>query len=55
LRRLNPVIAFGGVEYVAIFQEIAAISIAELGEIQGTMASHRAELIAAIDFLFMGS
>jgi toxin CcdB len=55
LRRLNPVIAFGGVEYVAVFQELAAISVKELGDIQGTLAPHRAELIAAIDFLFTGS
>ncbi|MDB4957220.1 MAG: plasmid maintenance protein CcdB [Myxococcales bacterium] len=55
LRRLNPVISFGGVEYVLVFQEMAAISIAELGDVQGTLASHRTELIAAIDFLFTGS
>ena len=55
MRRLNPLFVFRGVEYVAVFQELAAISAAELGEVQGTLASHRAELIAAINFLFTGS
>lgn len=55
LRRLNPILDIGGVEYVAVFQELAAISKDELGAIQGSMAGHRAVLIAAIDFLFTGA
>jgi toxin CcdB len=55
IRRLNPVITFRGVEYVAVFQELAAISADELGDVQGTLASHRAELIAAIDLVFTGA
>jgi toxin CcdB len=55
IRRLNPVITFRGVAYVAVFQELAAISASELGEIRGTFAAHRGELIAALDLLFTGS
>jgi toxin CcdB len=55
LRRLNPVIVFRGVEYVAVVQELAAISADELGEISGSLAPHRDELIAALDLLFTGA
>ena len=55
IRRLNPILAFRGVEYVAVFQELAAISIRELGDVQGSLASHRNEIIAALDLLLTGS
>ena len=55
LRLLNPVLTLGGIEYVAVFQELAAISSAELGDVQGSLGAHRAELLAALDFLFTGS
>ncbi len=55
MKRLNPVITFRGAEYVLVFQELAAISAAELGDVQGTLIAHRADLVAALDFLFTGS
>ena len=55
IRRLNPVIVFLGVEYVAVIQELAAISAEELGELKGSLAPYRGELIAALDLLFTGS
>ena len=55
IKRLNPVIMFHGTEYVAVFQELAAIAASELGDIQGSLASHRTELVAALDLLFTGS
>jgi toxin CcdB len=55
LRRLNPVLKIAGVEYVAVFQELAAIPVSELGELRGSLVMHRAELIAALDLLFTGS
>ncbi len=55
MRILNPVFTFRSTEYVAVFQELAAISASELGELQGSAAMHRAELIAALDFIFTGS
>lgn len=55
IKRLNPVLVVGGVEYVAVFQELAAISASELGDVQGSMAAKRTELLAALDLLFTGS
>lgn len=55
LRRLNPVITFRGSDYVAVFQELAAISTTELGATQGSLAGHRDEFIAALDLLLTGS
>ena len=55
IRRLNPIVMLKGVEYVAIFQELAAISVHELGEIKGSLAAQRSEVIAALDLLFTGS
>lgn len=55
IRRLNPILKLRGVEYVAVFQELAAIPAAELGDLHGNVAASRAELIAAIDLMFTGS
>ena len=55
IRRLNPVVMFRGVEYVAVVQELAAIDARELGDVQGSLAAHRADFIAALDLLLTGS
>ncbi len=55
MRRLNPVIVFRGTEYVVVVQELAAILAGELGAVQGSLAAHRSELIAALDLLLTGS
>ena len=55
LRRLNPVITFRGVDYVAVFQELAAIAATELGEAQGSLVTHRSEFLSALDLLLTGS
>lgn len=55
IRRLNPVVTFNGVEYVAVFQELAAITASELGAVQGTLGAYRADFIAALDLMFTGS
>jgi toxin CcdB len=52
--RLNPVFKVHGARYVLVFQELAAIDASELGEHVGTLAAHRAELVAALDLLFTG-
>jgi toxin CcdB len=54
ITRLNPTATVSGVEYVVVFQEIAAIPRSALGKLVGSLASRRAELIAAIDLLFTG-
>lgn len=54
IKRLNPIVTIGGVEYVAVVQELAAIHLSELGEVKGSLASHRNDLIAALDLLLTG-
>lgn len=55
LRILNPTVMVGRVEYVAVFQELAAISASELGEVMGDVTPQRAALLGALDFMFTGS
>lgn len=52
--RLNPVVELDGTEYMLVFQELAAIPTTALGEPVGSLASRRADLVAAIDLLFTG-
>lgn len=54
ITRLNPTASIDGTEYVLVFQELAAIPASGLGEPVTSLASRRAELIAAIDLLFTG-
>ena len=54
ITRLNPTARLAGVEYVLVFQEIAGIPCSALGEPIASLASRRAELVAAIDLLFTG-
>ncbi len=55
LRILNPTVVVRNVEYVAMFQELAAISANELGDVVGGLGPQRAGLFAALDLLFTGS
>ena len=54
ITRLNPTVKFGRYEYVLVFQELAAVPLSVLGERRGSLASRRADLIGALDFLFTG-
>jgi toxin CcdB len=55
IKRLNPIVTLGGVEYVALVQELAAIHVSELGEVKGTVAAYRNDLVAALDLLLTGA
>ncbi len=54
ITRLNPVVRIGTVDYVVVFQELAAVPTSALGDVVGSLASRRADLVAAIDLLFTG-
>ena len=54
ITRLNPVVRIKGVEHVLLFQELAAIPGSALGEVVGSLATRRAEMIAALDLLLTG-
>ena len=53
--RLTPVIPIGRHDHVVVFPLMAAIPIAALGEFVGSLAAHRATLIAGLDLLITGS
>lgn len=52
--RLNPIAEVAGVEYVLLFQDLAAIPGTALGERVDSLASRRSDLVAALDLLFTG-
>ncbi len=54
ITRLNPVVTVDGVEHAILFQELAAIPVAAIGNAVGNLRSHRDDLIAALDLLFTG-
>jgi toxin CcdB len=55
ITRLQPLVKVRGEEYVAVVPMIAAVPRASLGEIVGSLAGRRADLIAALDLLITGS
>ena len=54
LTRLTPMVRLRDVEYVVLAPQMAAYPAAALGEVVGSIAQHRAVLIAALDFLIVG-
>lgn len=54
ISRLNPIATVRTTEYVLVFQELAAIPKAELGNRVASLAERRADLVAAIDLLITG-
>jgi toxin CcdB len=54
VRRLNPVFAIGGAEYVMLTQSAAAVRRSELGDEVASLAGHRHQIIEALDFLLTG-
>lgn len=52
--RLNPVFEVEGARYVGVFSEMAGISRSALGEVVGSLAPRRDEVIGAVDFLVQG-
>jgi toxin CcdB len=54
ITRLNPTASIDGTEYVVLFQELAAIPSASLGEPVASLAGRRTDLTAAVDLLFTG-
>jgi toxin CcdB len=54
ITRLNPTAKIRAVEYVLVFQELAAIPASALGESVTSLADRRVELVAALDLLFTG-
>lgn len=52
--RLNPTVAIEGKDYAILFQELAAVPCAAIGEPIGNLHNRRDEMIAALDLLLTG-
>jgi len=55
LKRLNPTVTTGGIEYVLVVPLLAAIPKVALGKSIGSLATSRTEIIAALDLLLTGT
>ena len=54
ITRLNPTARIGGVDYILLFQELAAVPLSALGDKVTSLAGRRADLVAALELLFTG-
>jgi toxin CcdB len=54
ISKLNPMTTIAGVEYVLVFQDLAAVPVTALGERVTSLADRRVDLVGAIDLLFTG-
>lgn len=52
--RLTPVVRLGTTEYVVLVHALTAIRTRDLVDAHGTLAESRAEMLAAIDYLYFG-
>lgn len=54
ITRLNPTAVVDGVEYVLVFQELAAMPARELGSAVASLRARRSDILAALDLLIAG-
>jgi toxin CcdB len=52
--RLAPIVAFDGSEHVVLVPALMSVPARDLTRPQGSLASARSEVMAAIDYLFFG-
>jgi toxin CcdB len=52
--RLTPVVRIGADEYVVLVPGLTTVSARDLLEAAGSLAEARSELLAAVDYLFLG-
>jgi toxin CcdB len=55
MARLNPAVTIAGKACVLITTDIAGVPVSALGPRVGSLAHHRLEIIAAVDFLLTGT
>ena len=53
-KRLNPVFAIGGKSYVMLTQFMAAVTVAEVKDVRGSLAQDHFVIKSAIDMIFNG-
>ena len=52
--RLTPIVKVANVEHVLLVPRMAAISATDLRVVKDRLTAYRAEVVAALDFLFLG-
>lgn len=52
--RLTPHVTVSGAEYVLFVPRLASIAVADLRESRGQLTAYRTEIVAALDYLFLG-
>lgn len=54
IKNLTPAIRIDGLEYIMMVPQLAGIAARDLGVPVASVAQHRGEIVAALDFLFTG-
>jgi len=54
LGRLTPIVKIDGEQYVVLVPNLVAVRVADLRAVRGRLTAHRTELVAALDYLFLG-
>ena len=52
--RVTPQVRVSDIDHVLFVPRMAAIAIADLRELRGRLTAHRDEIVAALDYLFLG-
>jgi toxin CcdB len=52
--RLTPHVKIGNIDHVVLVPSLAAVHADDLREPRGQLSAYRAELVAALDYLFLG-
>jgi toxin CcdB len=52
--RLTPIVKVLGVEHVLLVPRMAPVGIADLRGVKDQLLSYRSDIVAALDFLFLG-
>ena len=52
--RLTPIVKVGGVDHVLLVPRMTAVCATDLRALRDRLTSHRDEIVAAIDYLFLG-
>jgi toxin CcdB len=52
--RLTPRVKVSGVEHILIVQSLTAIVASDLRDVRDELTSYRNEIVAALDYLFLG-
>lgn len=52
--RLTPIVTFEGEKYLLLIPQLAGIAKGDLGIRAGDLSRYRGEIVAALDFVFLG-